>query len=112
VPALSGVVFESPLLGKVSLPSATPMSGATEIAFRPHTLSLAPPDSAATSDRIWIRGRVAEREFLGEFIRYCIDVQGTDIIADQPHHGGNIEFVPGNQINVGIEPAQIRLLPA
>jgi iron(III) transport system ATP-binding protein len=112
VPTPAGVVFESPLLGKISLPSAAPMSGAAEIAFRPHTLSLAAPDSAATSDRIWIRGRVTEREFLGEFIRYRIDAQGTDIIADQPHYGGNVEFKPGNQVNIGIEPAQVRLLPA
>ncbi len=112
VAAPAGVVFESPLLGKINLPSAAPLSGAAEIAFRPHTLSLAAPDSAATSDRIWIKGNVTEREFLGEFIRYRIDAQGTDIIADQPHHGGNVEFKPGNQVNVGIEPAQIRLLPA
>ncbi len=106
-----GAVFDSPLLGKISLPTATHVTGDAEIAFRPHTLSLAAPDSATTDGKIWIRGNVTEREFLGEFIRYRIDVQGTDIIADQPHFGGNVEFVPGSQVKVGIEPAQVRLLP-
>ena len=50
------------------------------------------------------------REFLGEFIRYRIDVQGNDIVADQPHYGGNVEFVPGSAVRVGIAPAQVRLL--
>ena len=106
-----GVVFDSPLLGKVSLATDTPIAGDAEIAFRPHTLSLAAPGSAATPDKVWVDGRVAHREFLGEFIRYRIDVQGTDIVADQPHYGGNVEFVPGSAVRVGIEPAQLRLLP-
>jgi iron(III) transport system ATP-binding protein len=108
----AGMVFDSPLLGKISVPAAAAMSGAAEIAFRPHTLSLAATNSAATPGKIWIKGQIMEREFLGEFIRYRIDVRGTDIVADQPHYGGNGEFKPGTQVNVGIEPAQIRLLPA
>ena len=56
-------------------------------------------------------GNVAHREFLGEFVRYRIDAQGTDIVADQPHFGGNVEFVPGSQVRIGISPAQVRLLP-
>ena len=61
-------------------------------------------------DRIWVAGKVAHREFLGEFIRYRIDVQGIDIVADQTHYGGNVEFVPGSPVKVGIAPAQVRLL--
>ena len=111
-PAAGGVVFDSPLLGRISLPAATHVTGEAEIAFRPHMLSLAAPGSAAAAGKIWIEGNVTEREFLGEFIRYRIDVQGTAIVADQPHYGGNVEFVPGNRVNVGIEPAQLRLLTA
>ncbi len=106
-----GVTFESPLIGKVSLATDSPMSGDADIAFRPHTLSLAAPDSIEAADRIWVTGNVAHREFLGEFVRYRIDAQGTDIVADQPHFGGNVEFVPGSQVRIGISPAQVRLLP-
>ena len=107
-----GVIFSSPLLGKVNLPGGPAIAGDAEIAFRPHTLTLAAPDSAGASDKIWINGSIAHREFLGEFIRYRIDAQGTDIVADQSHYGGNVEFAPGSQVRVGIEPAQVRLLPA
>jgi iron(III) transport system ATP-binding protein len=108
----AGMVFDSPLLGKIGVPSTSHMSGAAEIAFRPHTLDLAPTESAAAPGKIWIKGRISEREFLGEFIRYHIDVQGTDIVADQPHYGGNVEFQPGTEVKVGIEPARLRLLSA
>jgi hypothetical protein len=36
---------------------------------------------------------------------------GIDIVADQSHFGGNVEFVPGSQVRIGISPAQVRLLP-
>ena len=106
-----GVMFESPILGKVGLATDAPVTGDAEIAFRPHTVTLAAHDGPRTEGRIWIAGRVAHREFLGEFVRYRIDVKGTDIVADQMHYGGNVEFTPGAEIRVGIEPAQVRLLP-
>ena len=106
-----GVMFDSPIIGKVGLTTDAPLTGAAEIAFRPHTLSLAAHDGPRAEGKIWIKGRVAHREFLGEFIRYRIDVQGIDIVADQSHFGGNVEFAPGTEISVGIEPAQVRLLP-
>jgi iron(III) transport system ATP-binding protein len=110
--AAGGVTFVSPLLGSVSLPATDPIAGEAEIAFRPHTLSLAAPGTALATDKVWIEGSVAHREFLGEFVRYRIDVDATDIVADQPHYGGNVEFVPGSRVKIGIEPAQLRLLPA
>jgi iron(III) transport system ATP-binding protein len=108
----AGVVFESPLLGNMNLATEHPFAGDAEIAFRPHTLGLAAPENTGAADRIWINGTVAHREFLGEFVRYRIAVQGAEIVADQPHFGGNVEFLPGKEIRVGIAPAQVRLLPA
>jgi iron(III) transport system ATP-binding protein len=108
--AAGGITFDSSLLGRINLPGGSAVTGDTDIAFRPHMLSLAAPGSAATPDKVWIDGKVAHREFLGEFIRYRIDVQGTVIVADQPHYGGNVEFVPGSEVRIGIAPAQVRLL--
>jgi|KBSMisStaDraftv2_1062788.scaffolds.fasta_scaffold14999_2 iron(III) transport system ATP-binding protein len=107
-----GTTFESPLLGRLALPRTSAVSGSAEIAFRPHTLTLASPDRAGSADKVWMQGSVAHREFLGEFIRYRIDVQGIDIVADQPHYGGSIEFLPGALVKIGIQPGQIRLLAA
>jgi iron(III) transport system ATP-binding protein len=108
----NGITFDSPVTGPIGLATDNAVTGTAEIAFRPHTLSLATPDAKPSGDRIWLEGRVAHREFLGEFIRYRIDVQGKDIVADQPHYGGNVEFAPGSEIRIGIEPAQVRVLPA
>jgi iron(III) transport system ATP-binding protein len=110
--AAGGVLFDSPLLGKVELASDRPLTGNASIAFRPHTLSLAVADRAGAADRIWVDGTIAHREFLGEFVRYRIDARGTELIADQSHFGGSVEFVPGSAIKVGIAPAQVRVLPA
>jgi iron(III) transport system ATP-binding protein len=106
-----GVAFDSPLLGRVNLTSDQALSGNAAVAFRPHTLSLAAANSAGAPDRIWVDGTVAHREFLGEFVRYRIAAGGTELIADQSHYGGNVEFLPGSAIKVGIAPAQVRLLP-
>jgi iron(III) transport system ATP-binding protein len=111
-PDAGGVIFESPLLGTMNLATDRPFAGGAEIAFRPHTLSLAAPDGATPADRIWVSGSVAHREFLGEFVRYRIDAQGTEIVADQPHFGGNVEFVPGKAVKVGISTSQVKLLRA
>jgi len=110
--AAGGVLFDSPLLGKVELASDHPLTGNASIAFRPHTLSLAATDGAGAADRIWVDGTIAQREFLGEFVRYRIDARGTELIADQSHFGGSVEFVPGSAVKVGIAPAQVRVLPA
>jgi iron(III) transport system ATP-binding protein len=110
--AAGGVLFDSPLLGKVELASDHPLTGNASIAFRPHTLSLATADRAGAADRIWVDGTIAQREFLGEFVRYRIDARGTELIADQSHFGGSVEFVPGSAVKVGIAPAQVRVLPA
>jgi len=110
--AAGGVLFDSPLLGKVEFASDRPLTGNASIAFRPHTLSLAVADRAGAADRIWVDGTIAHREFLGEFVRYRIDARGTELIADQSHFGGSVEFVPGSAIKVGIAPAQVRVLPA
>ncbi len=107
----SGAIFESPLLGRVPLPAAVATSGSAQVAFRPHTLSLAPPEGQTAPGTIRIAGTIAGREFLGEFIRYNIAVQGNHLIADQPHYSGNIEFLPGSAINVGLDPTQLTLLP-
>ena len=109
--AAGGVLFDSPLLGKVEFASDRPLTGNASIAFRPHTLSLAVADRAGAADRIWVDGTIAHREFLGEFVRYRIDARGTELIADQSHFGGSVEFVAGSAVKIGIAPAQVRVLP-
>jgi iron(III) transport system ATP-binding protein len=103
------VVFDSATLGRFSLGPAPFASGQAEIAIRPHTLALAATPSDST--RAWVAGTVREREFVGEFVRYTIEVKDTTIIADEPHYIGRPAHALGSLIYVGVDPAQVRVVP-
>jgi iron(III) transport system ATP-binding protein len=112
-PGVDGMVFESAALGALLLRGApAALTGAVEIAFRPHVVTLAEAGAALDGGLIWLEGTVAAREFLGEFIRYVVTVGTTEIIADQAHYTDARKFAPGEAVNLGIQPEQIRVLPA
>jgi len=102
--------FESPLLGRIEL--RVPVTGAAdaEIAIRPHALVLAAADHPGDAGRVWVEGVVAEREFLGEFVRYTVKVGDAELIADAPHFIGGASRPPGARVKIGIDPAQVKLL--
>ena len=105
------MLFASEALGTIALPglpAAAP--GEAEIAFRPHVVTLIEAGAPAEGGLIWLEGRVAEREFLGEFIRYTIRAGKADIVADQAHYTGARNFTPGEAVKLGIQPQQIRVL--
>jgi iron(III) transport system ATP-binding protein len=102
-------IFDSPMLGRFSIAHVTAAAGPAEIAVRPHTIALGL--TANGSKRVWIEGTIAEREFVGEFVRYTVKVKSGTIIADQAHHMGRPTLEPGSTVHVGIDPAQVRLLP-
>ncbi len=112
-PGADGMVFESAVLGRVLLrgvPAAP--AGAAEIVFRPHVVTIVEPGSAPGGGLIWLKGTVAAREFLGEFIRYVVTVGSAEIVADQAHYTDARKFAPGAAVDLGIQPEQIRVLPA
>jgi iron(III) transport system ATP-binding protein len=112
-PGADGMVFESAALGTLLLRGApAALAGAVEIAFRPHVVTLAEAGAAPDGGLIWLKGTVAAREFLGEFIRYVVTVGTNEIVADQAHYTDARKFAPGEAVNLGIQPEQIRLLPA
>ncbi len=85
-------------------------SGST-LAFRPHAVAItAPGDTAGDNRRTWLPGRVIEREFLGQSVRYRAAVAGTELIADVAHRAGDPGHQAGASVAVGIDPAQVRPL--
>jgi iron(III) transport system ATP-binding protein len=104
------VLFASPAIGTLSLPWREGMTshGEAQIAFRPNGVVLA--ERAAGAERLWMAVTVADREFLGEFVRYNLRVGDAHIIADQPHYLGVPEFRRGTKLQLGIDPAQIQVL--
>ena len=112
-PGADGMVFESAALGMLLMrhvPAA--LEGAVEIVFRPHVVTLAEGGAAPDGGLIWLKGTVAAREFLGEFIRYTVTVGTNEIIADQANYTDARKFEPGDAVDLGIQPEQIRVLAA
>ena len=105
-------VFRSDALGALRLADAAARPGPAEIAIRPHAIRLAAPDAAGGEGLVWTEGRVTQREFLGEFVRYVVKIGQAELTADQPHHTGEPGFAPGAAVRVGVNPAQVRLLSA
>jgi iron(III) transport system ATP-binding protein len=104
--------FVSPQVGPVPLPRSASMPGHGDatLAFRPHSVAVAA--SRTDPARIWLSGEVAEREFLGEFVRYRVRVGAADILADAPHLTGTAWFDAGARVEIGIDPREIRVLHA
>jgi iron(III) transport system ATP-binding protein len=103
-------VFRSDILGAIRFAAAAAQPGPAEIAIRPHAIHLAARDAAGNAGFVWVEGSVAQREFLGEFVRYTVTIGQTELTADQPHHTADPGFAPGDTVRVGINPAQVKLL--
>ena len=101
-PGADGMVFESPALGTLLL-RGTPaaMAGAVEIAFRPHVVTLVDAGAPIDSGLIWLKGTVAAREFLGEFISYGVKVGTTNHRGSGALHRAHT-FAPGEAVDLDI----------
>jgi iron(III) transport system ATP-binding protein len=98
-------VFVADGLG--DLPLQSPGDGRA-ISVRPHALTVA---AVRDDRRVWFEGEVRESEFLGEFTRYEVRVGTNVLTADTPHLSSTPIYPPGSHVQVGIDPAELRLLP-
>ena len=111
----NGSSFLSELLGKIALPAATPVGATTRaaLALRPHTINIiaepAVPTNASRGS-INVPGNILEREFLGEFVRYHINANGTELIVDQSHQVGSEIYATGRSVTLGIPANALRLV--
>jgi iron(III) transport system ATP-binding protein len=101
--------FASPTLGECALPASlahTARSG-VNLAFRPHAVAL---HDDGSPDALRLEGRVAGAEFLGEFVRYEIQVNDAIVTADQPHHRGGDRLAAGTAVRLCIPARELRLI--
>ncbi len=113
--APNGSSFLSELLGKIALPAVTPVRATTRaaLALRPHTINIiAEPAMSTNASRgsINVPGNILEREFLGEFVRYRINANGTELIVDQSHLVGSEIYATGKRVTLGIPASALRLV--
>jgi iron(III) transport system ATP-binding protein len=106
------MIFRSDILGAIRFAAAAAAPGPAEIALRPHAIHLAARDVAGDARFVWVEGSVAQREFLGEFVRYTVRIGQAELTADQPHYTADPGFAPGATVRVGFNPAQAKLLRA
>lgn len=78
--------------------------------FRPHDLHIVSRDQEPFGDQIRFSGRVEQVEFLGDTVRYCIDIAGAVVWMDLARGCGKMSLDIGDQVVVGLDPAHIRVL--
>ena len=78
--------------------------------FRPHDVHVVSRHEAPFGDQIRFTGRVEQIEFLGDVLRYAIDLAGRVVWMDLPRSAGQPTLNIGDQLVVGLDPAKIRIL--
>ncbi len=83
---------------------------AAKMMFRPQHLVITEKGDSTPVAGIRIEGRVRDREFLGNLIRYSVDCAGQDILVDDRHQTGRKDFPIGETVNLNLDPRQIQVL--
>lgn len=78
--------------------------------FRPHDLSVIPPDAEPFGDQIRLSARVEQVEFRGPTLRYVLDLVGKTVWMDIARGSRQANLQIGDQVVLGIDPARIRIL--
>ncbi len=92
----------------LEFPLETTERGQRSIVFRPQNLTIGASDSlSAGSSEPQLRGTVRHLEFLGNIIRYGVEVGTETVLVDDPHQGGTTEFPVGTVVTIGLKRDQI-----
>ena len=78
--------------------------------FRPHDLRIVRRDEEPFGDQIRFVGRVEQAEFLGDTLRYGIDLAGRTVWMDLSRSGTPLTLNIGDRVVLGLDPAKIRIL--
>ena len=112
-----GVTFSSALVGTISLPAPPAGNGSASPALvvRPHAIRITAAERMLQNqncrqDTIEFAGKVIDREFMGEFLRYRVDAGGTPLIVDQLHQPGREGFAAGQPVALAISVHALRLI--
>ncbi len=78
--------------------------------FRPNDLHIVSAEQQRPGEQIRFTGRVDQAEFLGDSMRYCIDLAGDLVWMDLPRTAGQPQLHIGDQLVVGLDASKIRIL--
>ncbi len=77
-----------------------------KICVRPEALALRL--TSAARDGIVISGQVARRAFLGDLMRYWVNVDGREWLVDQPDPGASVPF--DGPVSIAVRPERVHLI--
>jgi iron(III) transport system ATP-binding protein len=76
----------------------------------PACISIRPQDVVVDATGNGIPSTIAEREFLGGFIRYRMRAGGHTLVIDVPHRRGATPHAVGDAVGLTIDPQQVSVL--
>jgi iron(III) transport system ATP-binding protein len=85
--------------------------GPVSVALRPGALLLTPRRTERDPRLAWAEAVVEAAEFLGETTRYRVRAGTLTLAVDEPHRVGQGRFALGDEVSVGIDATQARLMP-
>ncbi len=85
-------------------------SSPCSLVFRPQNVKVAGNGEETRDMGIQFSGTVRSKEFLGSTIRYRIVIKGKEIFADVPHQQGTKLLADGQQVSLGIDEKQIKVV--
>lgn len=108
------VEFSSPDIGVQRWPTGrdAPPEGPSVLCIRPHALHLAPIDTFRDARYLWLEGVIRNSEFLGEVVRYQVDVGALTLSVNQAHFTCSPVTPSGTPVLVGFDPSRARLFAA
>jgi iron(III) transport system ATP-binding protein len=105
--AHAGVVAAGPLRLALTLPAGCRVGDAVDVAIRPESIRLAPPD-AALDDAV--PARVEEQSYLGNLSEYQVVLaDGTRLRVQAP---ALADFAVGGEVRIAVDAAQCNVFPS
>ena len=89
-----------------------PPAGPAVLSVRPHVLRIAPLDSFRDGKYSWLEGKIIASEFLGEVVRYQVEIGSVCLSVNQSHYCASPITPYGTRVLVGFDPLQARLFAA
>ncbi len=108
------IEFSSPDIGYHRWPllQETLVDGTSVLSIRPHALHIAPIDTFRDGRYLWLEGRIRSSEFLGDVVRYQVDVGAVCLSVNQAHYTCSPVQPHGTPVLVGFDPSRARLFAA
>lgn len=82
------------------------------LVIRPQNVIITTDHEIENADKIRLKGTIISNEFLGNTIRYCVNIQNEEFLADATHHQGEIPLKNGTPVNLYIERNQVIVVGA